>query len=62
MHGADGEFANPFDHGWRRNCGDTCRPAAAPASPFVLRRGDRPSLEAPGEATALLRMEAGQAD
>ncbi|KAL4430689.1 hypothetical protein ABPG75_005945 [Micractinium tetrahymenae] len=55
MHGPDGDFLNPFDRGWRRNCGDTCTPAAAPGAPFVL-RGDKDS-----ETMALLqdRMEAG---
>lgn len=37
MHGPEGDFHNPFDRGWRRNCVDTCKPTAAPASPFVLR-------------------------
>ena len=37
MHGPEGDFQNPFDRGWRRNCVDTCKPTAAPASPFVLR-------------------------
>lgn len=38
MHGSDGDYHNHFDKGWRRNCLDTCKPAAAPAAPFVLRR------------------------
>lgn len=55
MHGPDGDFLNPFDRGWRRNCADTCTPAAAPGAPFLL-KGDKSS-----ETMALLqdRMEAG---
>ncbi|PRW58247.1 S-acyltransferase 24 [Chlorella sorokiniana] len=53
MHGPEGDFHNPFDRGWRRNCVDTCKPTAAPASPFVL-RGDETS-----ETMALLAMEQG---
>lgn len=37
MHGPDGDFLNPFDRGWRRNCADTCTPAAAPGAPFLLK-------------------------
>lgn len=55
MHGADGEFRNPFDQGWRSNCGETCRPAAAPPAAYVLRRGGDGS-----EGAALLQMEQGE--
>lgn len=37
MHGSDGDYHNPFDKGWRRNCLETCKPLAAPPAPFVLR-------------------------
>jgi hypothetical protein len=37
MHGTDGDFHNPFDKGWRRNCGDTCKPQGAATAPYVLR-------------------------
>ena len=44
MHSADGDFYNPFDKGWKRNCVETCQPHAAPASPYVLRRACPPAL------------------
>ena len=37
MHGTDGDFHNPFDKGWRRNCGDTCKPQGGATAPYVLR-------------------------
>lgn len=37
MHGGDGDFHNPFDKGWRANCGETCHPHQAAPSPFLLR-------------------------
>lgn len=52
MHGGDGDYHNPFDKGWRRNCLETCKPMAAPAAPFVLRRA--PPLGAGRHADAPL--------
>jgi hypothetical protein len=54
LHGPDGDFLNPFDKGWRRNCSDTCHPQKAAASPFVLRSEE-------GETAALLAAERGGA-
>ena len=51
LHGLDGEFHNPFDHGWRHNCGETCRPERTPPAPYVM--------PAPTGDAALRSMEGG---
>ena len=32
----NGEYHNPFDKGWRRNCREVCNPDANPTAPYVL--------------------------
>ncbi|GAB4817761.1 hypothetical protein N2152v2_004807 [Parachlorella kessleri] len=54
LHDSDGDFHNPFDHGWRANCGEVCAPHRAPQAPYVLRRQE-------SETMALLKMEQGTA-
>lgn len=36
LSGPNGEFTNPFDKGWKRNCRDACFPSLAPLSPVSL--------------------------
>ena len=50
LHAQDGGFANPFDRGWRRNCGEALCGETLP--PVQL-------LPASIETTSLLRMEEG---
>lgn len=60
LHGEDGTFHNPFNHGCRRNCMEAlCSPSAqqvsaeGSSSPYVLAQGSST------ETTSLLRMEEG---
>ncbi len=50
LHGEDGTFHNPFNHGCRQNCMEAL---CNPNTPYVLAQGS--SIE----TTSLLRMEEG---
>ncbi len=48
----NGDFHNPFDHGWRKNCHEVCHPHCAPPAPHTL-------TESEGENSSLLKVEHG---
>lgn len=43
LRAGDGEFHNPFDHGWRANCADTCLDARREPAVYVLDHADAES-------------------
>ena len=60
LHGEDGTFHNPFNHGCRQNCMEAMCSQSAPlalapacSTPYVLAQGSST------ETTSLLRMEEG---
>lgn len=59
LHDAQGEFFNPFDHGWKTNCVEVCVPHKAKQAPYVLEQGRSASLHG-NDREGLLKEQAGR--
>lgn len=42
LNAPNGDYHNPFDHGWRQNCREVCNPDSATTAPYVLPPADGP--------------------
>jgi palmitoyltransferase ZDHHC13/17 len=58
LQSADGEYHNPFDKGWKANCGEVCGPERAQQAPYTLpEHAGGSAAEEGDERTGLLKGE-----